>query len=464
MEFEHLLAAGIFAVTAATYLVFLALGRMWRRDFEAQGVSYWEAPKAERLKTLMATVWRPKLIAAMYGLAYFTNGYMKIAFSMWAPLFLITERGVDTLQAALFLGLVYAPWQWKMFLGMASDALPIRFRGRRFRRHPWFVAAGVLSLASAAVFLLNDPREMPIWTVFFPTVLALVAAGAIFDMVADAYALDVTPPEYHGRILGTFNTIGMALGGAAACLIPPLLLDAGGYQLVFLTSGLTGVLAFPFLLLREPTLEFERVISRRAIAFTFTEKVVVIAALLMLSNAIGTARLCNPTGGMFVLIMNEIVGAFTPTQAGYVALVVLLAGIPGSIVGGWAADRWGHKRLFLLSGVAFTATSFLWTTIAPGLVVWFVVLSVFTNFLQRLNAGGRMALMGDATPLALSGTVFQMYMSFSWIGNVPASLLIGTLLPVDITLLMVILSSLNVVPLILALFLHPYDAGKAIAV
>ena len=108
MEFEHLLAIGIFSVTATTYLVFLALGRRWRRDFEARGVSYWEAPKAERLKTLMATVWNPRLIAAVYSLAYFTNGYMKIAFSMWAPLFLMTERGVDTLQAALFLGLVYA--------------------------------------------------------------------------------------------------------------------------------------------------------------------------------------------------------------------------------------------------------------------------------------------------------------------------------------------------------------------
>ncbi|UCH37637.1 MAG: MFS transporter [Candidatus Bathyarchaeota archaeon] len=464
MDFEQVLVILIFTSTTVTYLLFLVLGRKWRKDFEQKGIRYWTAPKEQRIKELMNDVWRPKLITVFYGLAYFTNGYMKIAYSMWAPLFLLQVRGIDVLQVALFLGLVYTPWQWKMFLGLASDGLPLKFRGKTYRRHHWFLLAGLLSVLSSVGFLFINPHEIPIWTGFFPMVFLIVTAGAIFDMVADAYALDVTPPEFHARVLGGVNTVGMALGGATAALLPPVLLQIGGYQLVFFTSGLTGLFAFLFLFLKEPPLVYERALSKQAIAFTFTEKTVLIASLLMLSQSMGTARLGNPTGGMFTLIMNEIVGNFTPEQAGTVALVVLLAGIPSSLIGGWAADRFGHKRVYFITGVAFAVAGFLWISLRPGMVMWFIFLAMLTNFLQRLNAGGRMALMGDSTPLALSGTVFQMYMSFSWIGNVPASIIIGLLLPVNVPLLMGTLAIFTFIPLLLARFLTPYEVGKATSI
>lgn len=464
MDFEQVLVILIFTCTTATYLIFLVLGRKWRKDFERKGIRYWKAPKEQRIKEIMHDVWQPKLITVFYGLAYFTNGYMKIAFSMWAPLFLLQIRGIDTFQVALFLGLVYTPWQWKMFFGLASDGLPLKFRGKLYRRHHWFLLAGLFSTVSSLGFLFVNLHELPIWTGFFPMVFLVVTAGAIFDMVADAYALDVTPPEFHARVLGGVNTVGMALGGATAALLPPVLLPIGGYQLVFFTSGFTGIFAFLFLLLKEPPLEQERKLNKQAIAFTFTEKTVLIASLLMLSQSMGTARLSNPTGGMFALTMNEIVGSFTPEQAGTVALVVLLSGIPSSLIGGWAADRFGHKRVYFITGVVFAAAGFLWTSLRAGMVTWFIFLAMLTNFLQRLNAGGRMALMGDSTPLALSGTVFQMYMSFSWIGNVPASIIIGTLLPVNVSLLMAILAAFTFIPLLLARLLTPYNVGKATSI
>ncbi|MFQ6053287.1 MAG: MFS transporter, partial [Candidatus Bathyarchaeia archaeon] len=223
-------------------------------------------------------------------------------------------------------------------------------------------------------------------------------------------------------------------------------------------------LAFLFLVLKEPKLERERVFSKQAIAFTFTERSVLIASLLMMSTAIGTRRISNPTGGMFSLIMSEIVGGFTPTKAGNIALVTLLAGIPASIIGGWAADKWGHRRVYWISGTAMLASGYLWMTLRPGMTAWFVLLAIISNFIERMNAGGRMALMGDATPLALSATVFQMYMSFSWVGNIPASIIIGFLLPRNIPLLFAVLSSFTLVPLSLVRLLKPYEVGKAVKV
>jgi MFS family permease len=464
MKFEQLLGLGFFGLTVAAYLVLFYLGRRWRREFEEEGVGYWQSPKGERVRELTDGVFRPRLVALFYGLAYFANGYMKITFSMWAPLYLLQVRGVSTFDVALFLGLVYVSWQWKMFIGMLSDGVPVSFRGSTYRRHPWFVAAGVLSIVATAGFVMSDPLSVPVWTGFFPLCLTMTLAGALFDVAADSFAVDVTPPEWHARVLGGVNTFGMSVGGVAASLLSPFMISMGGYQLVFISGGLVGLLAFPFLILKEPRLEKERVFSREAIAFTFTERSVLVASLLMVGSAIGTRRLSNPTGGMFSLVMDEIVGGFTPTTAGYIAVVTLLSGIPASIIGGWAADRWGHRRVYVISGVVMMLSGYLWMTLRPGMTLWFVGLAIVSNFIERINAGGRMALMGDATPLALSATVFQMYMSFSWVGNIPAAIIVGYLLPRNIPLLFAVLSSFTLVPLFLVRYLKPYEAAKATVV
>ncbi len=127
----------------------------------------------------------------------------------------------------------------------------------------------------------------------------------------------------------------------------------------------------------------------------------------------------------------------------------------------WTADKWGHKRVWYKTGFASAVTGFLWVTLQTGMVVWFIFLASFSNFLERLSTGGRMALMGDATPLALSSTVYQMYMSFTWIGNVPCSVIVGLLLPINLALLMVLLSIFSLIPVIIAKWLKPFETAKA---
>jgi hypothetical protein len=57
-----------------------------------------------------------------------------------------------------------------------------------------------------------------------------------------------------------------------------------------------------------------------------------------------------------------------------------------------------------------------------------------------------------------------MYMSFSWVGNIPASIIIGYLLPRNIPLLFAVLSSFTLLPLFLVRYLKPFDAAKAVTV
>ncbi|MFQ6053951.1 MAG: hypothetical protein ACE5OO_06980, partial [Candidatus Bathyarchaeia archaeon] len=167
----HYILGGIVSVcTVVAYVILLSLGRRWRAASEREGLRYWTASKERRVEELTEKVWRPGLVTVLYGLAYFSNGFTRIAFSIWLPFFLFQVRGLGTMEVALFIGIVYASWGWKMFIGIVADALPMRFRGRAYRRLPWFFIAGVLYAVGVAAFIIHDPGEMPVWSALLPTI------------------------------------------------------------------------------------------------------------------------------------------------------------------------------------------------------------------------------------------------------------------------------------------------------
>lgn len=460
MNLQYILGIAVFVCTVIAYAVFLILGKIWRRDFEAEGIKYWTTSKGERVSILINSIWKPRLVASLYTLAYFTNGYTRVTFSIWIPFFLLNQRGLDTIEAALFVGLIYVSWSWKMFIGIIMDAFPLKFRENHYRRLPWFFLAGLLYLASAVLFLVSDPNTMPIWSFFFPTILLVTTAGAILDISADSYAVDVTPPEWHGRVLGTASRLGRVIGGALASILPPYLLRIGDYKLVFLVASVTGLFAFLCLIQKEPPLEKERVFSREAIAFTFTEKTVLIGCLTMFIYSFSLRPIASSLGGMFAFILKEIVGV-SPDLVGRISLITLLSGFPASFIGGWASDKWGHKRVLIVSSLALGASGLLWINLKEGLVYWFTVSAIILNFFYTINLASLLALMGDITPLALSSTVYQMYMSFIWIGNIPVSVIVGYLISVNLQLCIALMIFFTVLMAVIARGIEPYEIGKA---
>jgi MFS family permease len=460
MNLQYILGIAVFACTVIAYAIFLILGKIWRRDFEAEGIKYWTTPKGERVSILINSIWKPRLVASLYTLAYFTNGYTRVTFSIWIPFFLLNQRGLDTVEAALFVGLIYVSWSWKMFIGIVMDAFPLNFRGNHYRRLPWFFLAGLLYVISALLFLVSDPNTMPIWALFFPTILLVTTAGAILDISADSYAVDATPPEWHGRVLGTASRLGRVIGGGLASILPPYLLRIGDYKLVFLVASITGLAAFLCLVQKEPTLEKERVFSREAIAFTFTEKTVLIGCLTMFIYSFSLRPIASSLGGMFAFILKEIVGV-SPDLVGRISLITLLSGFPASILGGWASDKWGHKRVLIASSLALGASGLLWINLKEGLVYWFTVSAIILNFFYTINLASLLALMGDITPLALSSTVYQMYMSFIWIGNIPVSVIVGYLISVNLQLCIALMIFFTLLMAVIARGIEPYEIGKA---
>jgi MFS family permease len=372
LKLSYKLEVGIFFFTIIVYGVFFLLGKKWRGEFEAQGVSYWRGSKQERMAELMVEVWEPKKIIILYTLSYFSNGFVR-------------------------------------------------------------------------------------------TTRARITAGAFYDMAADSFAIDVTPPEYHARVLGSLATTGQSVGAIIATILPIWLLNVGGYKTVFALAGVSGLSSFLFLWAKEPKIIKERAFSREAVAFTFTQKTVLMAILVMFSWSFTPQKIISPLGGMFSFTLRELVGG-NVSFIGSIGLAATLSGLPGSLLGGRLSDEYGHKRTFILATLAYAASGLLWMTLSPGGVTWFIVVAIISSFFERFWIGTVFALMADATPLAMSSTVYQMYMSWSWIGNIPASLLIGYLLGYSIRITALVMSALTIVVLIFGIFIRPYEAGKASSV
>jgi MFS family permease len=460
LSLTYKLGISVFTFTATAYLILFLLGRKWRKEFESNGITYWESSKELRMEELMNPTWEPKKVTLLYGVSYFSNGFVRTTFSLWVPIFLLDVVGISTLEASFFVGLMYVSWSWKMFIGLVADIFPIKWEDKYYKRMPWFVVTGVLYLLGIIIMVISDFETAPVWRVLFPAVVSIITAGVFYDMAADSFAIDVTPPEYHARVIGGASTSGQSLGSALATILPLWILNIGGYKMVFTLAGLTGLTAFLFLTATEPEVQKERSFSRKAIAFTFTEKTVVLAALLMFSRSFTVMKIIAPLGGMFSFTIREVVGADV-SLVSTLGLAATLAGLPGSLFGGNFADRFGHKKSFIIASIAFASAGLLWTTLRPGALTWFVIIAMISSFMERFWTGTVFALMADATPLALSSTVYQMYMSFSWIGNIPSSILIGYLLEFSITTTALVTSSLIFVTLLLGYFLKPYEAGKA---
>jgi len=461
LALKYQLGIAVFVFTVGAYAVLFILGRRWRRECEARGVTYWSASKEERMAELTSEVWEPRKITVLYGLSYFTNGFVRTVFNLWVPVFLLDEVGLGIIEASAFMGLLFVSWSWKMFVGLVADVFPIRWRGRLYKRKPWFVVTGVLYLVGIVIMAVSDIETAPVWSALFPACVSIITAGAFYDMAADSFAIDVTPPEYHARVIGGVSTAGQSVGAALATVLPLWLLNVGGYKLVFVLAGFTGLTSFLFLTVKEPEVKEERAFSREAVAFTYTELTVVIAVLIMFTRSFTMTRISSPLNTMFTIAVREAIHADVALVS-TLGLAATVAGLAGSLIGGSFADKYGHKKAFLMATVVFAGAGLLWVTLSPGTaIVWIVVVVMISSFMERFWTGTVFAIMADATPLAMSSTVYQMYMSWSWIGNIPASILIGYLLGIGLRTTVLALSSVSVVVLLLGLYIKPYAAGKA---
>lgn len=245
---------------------------------------------------------------------------------------------------------------------------------------------------------------------------ATVGVGeASFGTVSPGLIADFFPKERLGQILAWFY-VAIPVGSALGYLLGGLLGQYYGWHTAFLMVGLPGLLlAIPLALLRtpprggeSPTVQHEQ--SGYGSLFRNRSFVLNTVAMAAMTFAIGGLAQWIPSflhrsHGLDVARGNTLFGATT-----------VVAGILGTLAGGWLGDRWQKKSgkgYLLISGWGFLlGTPFaVWSILAPGLVA--CISAMFcAEFFLFLNTGPLNTVIINVTNPSVRAMAFALNIFF----------------------------------------------------
>jgi len=249
---------------------------------------------------------------------------------------------------------------------------------------------------------------------------ATVGVGeASFGTVSPGLVADFFPKEQRGQILSWFY-VAIPVGSALGYLLGGVLGQRYGWHAAFLLVGLPGLLlALPVWLLRTPprggddaavdktgskvSTGYKALFKNRSFVFNTL-------AMTAMTFAIGGLAQWLPSflhrfHALDVARGNMLFGATT-----------VLAGILGTLAGGWLGDRWQKKSgkgYLLVSGWGFfLGTPFaVWAILAPGLTACMTAI-FFAEFFLFLNTGPLNTVIINVTNPAVRAMAFALNIFF----------------------------------------------------
>ena len=249
---------------------------------------------------------------------------------------------------------------------------------------------------------------------------ATVGVGeASFGTVSPGLIADFFPKERRGRVLAWFY-VAIPVGSALGYLLGGVLGHLYGWHAAFLLVGVPGLLlAIPIALLRTPPRGGDdappptlgvKVSSGYAALFRNRSFVYNTLAMAAMTFAIGglaqwIPSFLNRVHSLDVARGNTLFGATT-----------VLAGILGTMTGGWLGDRWqkrSGKGYLLVSGWGFLiGTPFaVWAILAPGLTGCMSAIFI-AEFFLFLNTGPLNTVIINVTGPGVRAMAFAVNIFF----------------------------------------------------
>ena len=171
----------------------------------------------------------------LFGFLYFTQGAIAAYVLVFNNLYL-RAFGATAGQLSLLNGLLVVPFILKIGIGLLSDKVKMQlpFFGSGYRRP--YISLGLLLISVggiAAAFV--PPVEM--YPLFVAMALFIALGLAVYDTVADGYAIDVTPAEEQGQIQGVM-VISRAMGLVLLASIYGRIIEQFGWTVIFISVAL----------------------------------------------------------------------------------------------------------------------------------------------------------------------------------------------------------------------------------
>ena len=264
----------------------------------------------------------------------------------------LAELGIDKKSVTAF-ALVILAYNLKFLWAWVIEGVKLPLLHRIGQRVSWMLVAGTLVIAATINLGLADPTA----TSLAPTVLAAIllgVAGATFDIVIDAYRIELLEPRQLGVGSG-MSQYGWRIGSTLAGALILVLAQRFGWQFAYAACAAFALPAMLTALIAGEPARHREIGERqsfatlgRAIAGPFVEffqrRGAVVVLLFILLHKIGDT-LANLT---FRLLFNDL--GFSKDEIAFfdvgVGFWALMAGI---FVGGVLYARMGMQRSVLLS-------------------------------------------------------------------------------------------------------------------
>jgi PAT family beta-lactamase induction signal transducer AmpG len=263
----------------------------------------------------------------------------------------LAQDGIDKKSVTAF-SLAFLVYNFKWLWAWVVDGVPLPLSARLGRRVTWLVFAGLLVIAAVLNLALVDPKASLPATAWAAVLVGV--AGATFDIVIDAYRIELLTPEQLGPGSGMSQygwRIGSTLAASLALLVAAGWGWAAGYAAcatLALPAMLTGLVVGEPERHRDPSRRkgFAEIWASIAgpIADFFRREGALLVLLFILVHKVGDTLSQLTVRLLFAdQKYSNVEIAFYDVGFGFWAFLI------GIFIGGWLYARLGLKRSVLWS-------------------------------------------------------------------------------------------------------------------
>ena len=280
----------------------------------------------------------------------------------------LAQDGLDKKSITAF-SLAFLVYNLKFLWAWVVDGVRIPILGRLGQRVSWLILSGVLVIAAVANLAFVDPSASLLTTAYAAVLVGI--AGATFDIVIDAYRIEILKPSQLGVGSGMVQ-YGWRIGSVAAGALALVLAARVGWEIAYLACAgfalpamLTGLIYGEPERHREPQKRRGMSEALGAVYRPFTEffqrQGAYLVLLFILLHKIGDT-LANLT---LRLLLDDL--SFTNDEiAIYDIGVGFWAYLIGIFVGGVIYSKLGMKKSVLISLILMGVSNFSFALLAQA--------------------------------------------------------------------------------------------------
>ena len=319
----------------------------------------------------------------------------------------ISKRSVTAFTLAFLAYNLKFLWAWLV------DGVRIPVLGKLGQRVSWLLLAGALVMLAVANLAFADPKADLIMTAYAAVLVGI--AGATFDIVIDAYRIEILRPDQMGVGSG-MTQYGWRIGSVAAASLALVLASRTGWHIAYLAcAGLALPAMITGLVMGEPNRHHE--ISRRrgvteavkAIYGPFLEFFMRQGAFLVLLFIL-LHKIGDTLGQLTLRLLLNDLGFTNDEIATFDIGVGFWAYLIGIFVGGIMYARMGMKRSVLASLILMGVSNFSFAALAQaGHSDWGLAGAIgFENFASGIGGVTVVAYFSVLTDLRFTASQYAL--------------------------------------------------------